>query len=264
MDTMMIGQEINIKETMQVAGGVIMREHLDGRQEVLIIKRAPTDHWPNHWEFPRGKCDHGKNEDILSCLKREVKEETGLDVEPKFMIDSFKYIAGGTRLSTQINYLCYLNNPEQKIKLSKEHSEFKWITSVGEAELLVFADMKRTIAKVLHRDRQMVNYDSSKANTQLEGDKSTMSKKMTLEEKFGVVDKLIDSVLEADKVEDSEGKKPREADSGEKENEIETGDKPDTPMKTMKDLKDEVSESIEFKDDFQQLIDRLETLRTFL
>jgi 8-oxo-dGTP pyrophosphatase MutT (NUDIX family) len=82
-------------------------------------------------------------------MKREVKEETGLDVNLLEYIDKYEYFADNeTRKSTQYNYLCSLKG-DQKIKLSKEHSEYKWITSVGEAELLVPSEMKKTISKVL-------------------------------------------------------------------------------------------------------------------
>lgn len=257
-----IGTE-KVKKRVQVAGGVIIREDVDGNQQVLIIKRSPDDHWPNHWEFPRGKCDHGKHEDLMHCLKREVREESGLIIEPRFMIDSFQYLAdNGTRLTTQINYLCYMKNQDQKVKLSKEHSEYKWISNVGEAELLVVPDMKRTIAKVLHPDRQIVNYNTGyEILTQGGSNVSHVEENINkiFRSDLSEAKKLIDRIL----VEDEEEAEPREADSGENENEIETGDKPDNPLKTMKDLHDEVTESVTLIKDFQNLEDRLKLIKSF-
>lgn len=108
--------------------------------------------------IPRGKAEKGEN--IKETLKREVKEETGLEIKIVKFIDKYKYIADrGTRISTQYNFLCKMANPDQEIKLSFEHDEYRWIKSVGEAELLVPSEMKKTISKVLNDEDSIVNYD---------------------------------------------------------------------------------------------------------
>jgi mutator protein MutT len=151
-----IGDLKNVKVKVNAAAAVIMRYDENNKKEILLIQRAPDDHWPHHYEFPRGKCDHGKNENIMSCVKREVKEETGLDIDVLGLIDKFQYLAdGGNRLTTCFNYLCKMKDPEQKIKLSKEHQDFKWISEVGQAELMVLPDQKKTIEKVLNSDRSI-------------------------------------------------------------------------------------------------------------
>ena len=124
----------------------------------MLIRRSSTDHWKLIWEFPRGKSEKG--EDIKETLKREVKEETGLDVKIIKFIDKYKYIADkGKRISTQYNFLCKMEDPSQNIKLSFEHDDYRWIKTTGEAELLVPAEMKKTISKVLNEDDSIVNYD---------------------------------------------------------------------------------------------------------
>lgn len=149
----------NIKKRVNVAGGVIMKKGENDENLVLLIRRAPDDHFPLAYETPRGKCDHGKNESLKHCCIREVKEETGLDVIPLSFIDKFSYLAdNGTRESTQYNFLCEMVNEEQKIKLSHEHDDFLWISSVGEAELYVLPEIKKTISKVLNPNIQIVNY----------------------------------------------------------------------------------------------------------
>jgi len=163
-----IGDRKDVKIKMNAAAGVIMREDENGTRQILLIQRSTDDHWPNHWEFPRGKCDHGKTEKIVSCTKREIKEETGLKVRVLALIDTFQYLADrGTRLTTCYNYLCKMEPDNQKIKLSKEHQDYKWISEVGQADLLVLPDQKRTIAKVLSGDRPLETYpdnDTAKNN----------------------------------------------------------------------------------------------------
>jgi len=138
---------------MKVAAGVIFKEK-DNSRFILLIQRAADDHWPLHYEFPRGKCDKPIGEDIIKCLKREVKEETGLDITPVKYINKFSYLAdGGKRKSTCYNFLCKMNDPDQKIKLSKEHEDYKWIGEVGQAANLVMPEQRETIEKVLNIDR---------------------------------------------------------------------------------------------------------------
>jgi bis(5'-nucleosidyl)-tetraphosphatase len=137
-----------VKEKVNVSAGIIFKEQRGEKPALLLIQRDENDHWPLFWEIPRGKCDNGNSEKLVPCLKREIKEETGLDVIPLKFIDKFQYTADkGKRLSTQHNFLCKMKNPDQPVKLSKEHQDYKWITTLGEAELLVLPDMKKSIAK---------------------------------------------------------------------------------------------------------------------
>ena len=140
---------------MRAAAGIIFKE-VDDRRFVLLIQRARSDHWPLHYEFPRGKCDKPIGEDIIKCLKREVKEETNLEITPVKYIDKFTYLAdGGERKTTCYNFLCKMNDPEQKIKLSNEHEDYKWIGEVGEVDLLVMPDQRKTVEKALNMDRSI-------------------------------------------------------------------------------------------------------------
>jgi len=65
-------------------GAVVVR---DGK--ALIIKRG---HEPRkgEWSLPGGRVELG--ESLVEALKREIKEETGLDVEPGEVIESFDRI----------------------------------------------------------------------------------------------------------------------------------------------------------------------------
>lgn len=158
----LIGQDKDVIKEVNVTGAVILKTG-DGSSSVLLIQRAHNDNWPDVWEYPRGKCDKGDSKNLNKCLKREVKEETGLDIDIIKYIDKYEYIADhGKRKSIQHNFLCRLTNPNQKIKLSKEHQDYKWVSSVGEVELLIPSEMKKTISKVLNTDNQIVNYPETK------------------------------------------------------------------------------------------------------
>ncbi|MHA1873476.1 MAG: NUDIX hydrolase [Candidatus Heimdallarchaeaceae archaeon] len=153
-----MSDEVKVKKTMNAAAGVIIRIGDNNRRNVLLIQRAADDHWPLHWEFPRGKCDKPVGEDLIHCLKREVKEETGLDITPIEKIDIHEYLAdGGTRKTFCYNYLCMLKDPDQPVKLSKEHDSFKWITELGEVELMVMPEQKKTLEKIFNTERAITS-----------------------------------------------------------------------------------------------------------
>jgi len=162
----MMNDEAKVKIIIPVSAGLIVKEGESGEKLLLLIQRAKDDHFPNHWEFPRGRCDKPMGENLIHCLKREVKEETGLDVIPIKEIDTFEYLADkGTRKSICHNFLCRLKDPNQKVKLLKnketgkvEHRVYKWIQSVGEAEMLVLPDQKKSIDKAFNTDLQIVSY----------------------------------------------------------------------------------------------------------
>ena len=155
----------NVQFKINVAGGVIIRKNPETEiSELLLIQRSKNDMWPLRFEFPRGKCDGGSDnnvdEKLIPCLKREVKEESGLDIKPIKLIDKFKYIAdGGKRETIQYNYLCRMIDPNQQVVLSKEHQDFKWVKTMAEVQLLApTKEIVTTISKVFTDAGELVNY----------------------------------------------------------------------------------------------------------
>ena len=150
---LLVSYNKDVEKEIDVAGAVIYRINLEEKiPEILMIKRAPDDNWPNVFEFPRGKCDRGPKEKIIDCLKREVREETGLKFKVISYLNKYTYVADkGKRRSTQYNYLCELDPPDQEVQLSKEHSEHKWITSKGQVDLLAVAEIEDTLNLALER-----------------------------------------------------------------------------------------------------------------
>ena len=151
--------EINKTEYVTVACGIITKLGNNNEQLLLLIRRAEDDKYPLHFEAPRGRCEN-KDKNLINCLKREIKEETNLDVEVIRYIDKF-ICTSENRKSFQYNYLCRMINPKQEVKLSNEHDEYRWITSLGEAELLVMPELRNTISKVFNIDKTIVNYQDN-------------------------------------------------------------------------------------------------------
>ncbi len=72
------------KKAVKTAVVAIVRNE-EGR--VLLTKRAIPPYL-GKWVMPGGKIDHG--EPITAALKREVREEVGLDVHVEGLVDIFE------------------------------------------------------------------------------------------------------------------------------------------------------------------------------
>ena len=70
--------------TIEVAAGLIFR---GGR--LLITQRPPGGHLAGLWEFPGGKREVG--ESFQDCLRRELREELGIEVEVGKLVESITH-----------------------------------------------------------------------------------------------------------------------------------------------------------------------------
>lgn len=86
----------------------------------LLLQRNDP---PLIWGPPGGKLE--KNEDPILGLKREVKEETNLDIKVKMPVTTWFGKFNGKKIFA-VDYLCYYVSGE--IKLSDEHNSYRWLT----------------------------------------------------------------------------------------------------------------------------------------
>jgi 8-oxo-dGTP diphosphatase len=61
----------------------------DAAGRVLIAQRPPGKHMAGGWEFPGGKLDEG--EDPLTGLRRELREELGIEVHAAERLISYEH-----------------------------------------------------------------------------------------------------------------------------------------------------------------------------
>ena len=101
--------------------------------KVFLPKRASTKKFlPDLWEMPGGHVDFG--EDIVEGLKREVKEEFGMEISVGDPFSVFTYIneIKGSH-SIEVVYFAKFLDPLEDLTINPEdHSEFKWF---GEYEI---------------------------------------------------------------------------------------------------------------------------------
>jgi len=92
--------------------------------KLLVLKRRPNDvQKPNMWEIPGGRLKLGENP--FDGIKRETKEETGVDINVLHPLSVKHFERDDGQTITLLIFLCKALNDE--IKLSEEHTDFKWI-----------------------------------------------------------------------------------------------------------------------------------------
>lgn len=123
--------------TKIVIAGIVVK---DGK--ILVARRSPGENLAGKWEFPGGKLELGETPEF--CLKRELKEELGIDgtTGPHICDSVFNYDFGSIMLRA------YAFQWESgKIRLSV-HDELVWVSPAALLELdLAPADV--AIAKIV-------------------------------------------------------------------------------------------------------------------
>jgi ADP-ribose pyrophosphatase YjhB (NUDIX family) len=99
------------RHSVSVAGVVV-----DDRRRALLIQRRDN----GHWEAPGGVLEH--DEDIVSGLKREVFEETGLHVTPTALTGVYKNMARGI---VALVFRCTAEGGT--LTPSDESKDFRWV-----------------------------------------------------------------------------------------------------------------------------------------
>lgn len=92
-------------------------------KKILIGKRKdPKDIKGLTWAFPGGRPEHG--EELEDAIKREVKEETGLDIESIGVIFAKTYSEKRDLLA--IYFLCGIVGGKETV--NDDFSETKWVS----------------------------------------------------------------------------------------------------------------------------------------
>lgn len=94
------------KDRIIVAVGAVIE---DGKGNILLVKHVPErgGFWQGKWICPGGKLELG--EKIEEGIKREVREETHLDIDLKTPIKPFERIEkSGDGIELHVVYIDYL------------------------------------------------------------------------------------------------------------------------------------------------------------
>lgn len=100
-----------------VVGAVVWRDN-----KALILKRAANDFMGGIYELPSGRVEEG--ESLIQALRRELLEETGLEIVEETYLSFFDYLSKSGRKTRQFNYIA--KTASYDVKLSEEHEAVAW------------------------------------------------------------------------------------------------------------------------------------------
>ncbi|MBD5115719.1 MAG: NUDIX domain-containing protein [Ruminococcaceae bacterium] len=106
-------------------GAIVYRKH-HGNTEILLVRHLKS----GHWSFPKGHMEQGETEE--ETARREIKEETGLDVllDTGFR-ETVNYSPKKNTKKTVV-YFVGMATSHELVPQQEEISELRWL-EVGQA-----------------------------------------------------------------------------------------------------------------------------------
>ena len=108
---------------------------LDSENKILLLKRSAKVSSPHTWDFVGGGVD--KRENPLDAARREVKEETGLEVRDLQPLTTY---LDSTGVDEAVIIAFTSRTKDRNVNLSWEHEDFRWVTW-GELKSMQLPDL---------------------------------------------------------------------------------------------------------------------------
>ena len=87
-----------------VGQGAIIEHRATGK--ILITHRSPKkDYMADVWDYPSGRLN--QSEDTIEGIKREAKEETGLDIEVVKPVRVTRFFRGEEKKENDLVFIAY-------------------------------------------------------------------------------------------------------------------------------------------------------------
>ncbi|MFB6235800.1 MAG: NUDIX domain-containing protein [Halopenitus sp.] len=103
------------RATVSIRGVIVMPE-----SGLLILRRAAD----GEWELPGGRLE--PDEAVIEGLRREITEETGLNVDVKGPVHTAAWLNDRDEGRFAAHYHC--TTEHDAVELSDEHTAFRWVT----------------------------------------------------------------------------------------------------------------------------------------
>lgn len=124
-----------------VVAAVIQR---DGR--VLVSQRPPEKHYPLQWEFPGGKVEAGESPE--AALRREIREELGVDIRVGDLIERVHHDYGGGHDYDLLFYECRIVAGEPSAQPGQGVHQVGWWTPAELAGLDVLEGNRALVRRL--------------------------------------------------------------------------------------------------------------------
>ncbi len=111
--------------------------------EFLLLKRASNEKYPDLWQMVTGSIE---NENAHQTALREINEETGLTPIKFWVVPNINSFYSPERdVIVMIPVFAVLVDENQKVIISEEHSEFKWVKKEEAIKLLAWPGQRNSV-----------------------------------------------------------------------------------------------------------------------
>ena len=137
-------QELVVQAKKEGIQRFVVAAILTHNNKTLLLKRPSDDFMAGLWELPSGKVEG--EETLQEALKREVTEETGLEIqEIKSYVGSFDYTSKSEKKTRQFSFVATTKN-HQPITLT-EHEQHAWIQPKNLDEYNISKEVRAQLQK---------------------------------------------------------------------------------------------------------------------
>ena len=155
---------INTIVTVRVVDTYVFKK-VENKIRFLLLKRAGTNIYKYLWQGVAGKIERG--ESAWQAALRELDEETGLKPKRMFVADHVSkfYEEIGDRINLVPVFGIEVGSEE--VRLSDEHTEFRWMDVDEAEETLVWSGQKkgvRTVYEMLMSNDDRMKWSEIKIN----------------------------------------------------------------------------------------------------
>jgi 8-oxo-dGTP diphosphatase len=117
--------------------------------EILIDRRLPKGVMGGLWEFPGGKIE--KSETVEQCIKREIYEELGIDIEVGERLITIDHTYTHLRVTLVVHHCRHLSGTPQPL----ECDEVRWV-SLEELSQFTFPEANVQIIEALQQNKEFI------------------------------------------------------------------------------------------------------------
>ena len=125
--------------------GALVFRQLDDKTELLLLKHKNG----GHWSFPKGHVE-GEETEVQTAL-REVKEETGLDIQLQEGYKEKVHYVPKLNVKKEVVYFLGRADGQEPVPQEEEISETRWVDILSADHFVTYQNDKYLIRQALRR-----------------------------------------------------------------------------------------------------------------
>lgn len=115
----------------------------DDKLYFLLLKRRNNESYPNLWQMVTGAIED--NEIAYNAAAREIVEETGIIIDKLWVVPNVNSFYSHQKNKLIMVPVFAAKTDDKIIRLSDEHSEYKWVSKNEALKLLAWPGQRKSV-----------------------------------------------------------------------------------------------------------------------